>query len=70
MVALAISSVSGTLASLLITTAALGPIVDELPALIPGVQLYMVGEARAPYASFEAARAPMPATPVADETAG
>ncbi|MDZ4052701.1 MAG: acyl-CoA synthetase, partial [Phenylobacterium sp.] len=32
--------------------------------------LYMVGDARAPYESFEAARDKMPATPVADETAG
>ncbi|MDO8381245.1 acyl-CoA synthetase [Phenylobacterium sp.] len=57
-------------AKLLITSAGVGPVIDELPALLPGVKLYMVGEARAPYASFEADRAKMPATPVADETAG
>ena len=57
-------------AQALITSAGVGPVVDELPALLPGVKLYMVGEARAPYESFEAARAAMPETPVADETAG
>ncbi|MDP1643425.1 MAG: acyl-CoA synthetase [Phenylobacterium sp.] len=57
-------------AQVLITSAGVGPVVDELPALSPGVKLYMVGEARAPYESFEAARAAMPETPIADETAG
>ncbi|MDX5332340.1 MAG: acyl-CoA synthetase [Caulobacteraceae bacterium] len=57
-------------AQALITSAGVGPVVDELPALLPGVKLYMVGEARAPYESFEAARAAMPETPIADETAG
>lgn len=57
-------------AKLLVTSAGVGPVVDELPALLPGVRLYMVGDARAPYESFEAARDKMPATPVADETAG
>ncbi|MBC7167173.1 acyl-CoA synthetase [Phenylobacterium sp.] len=57
-------------AQALITSAGVGPVVDELPALLPGVRLYMVGEARAPYESFEAARAGMPETPIADETAG
>ncbi|MDO8321680.1 MAG: AMP-binding protein, partial [Phenylobacterium sp.] len=57
-------------AKLLVTSAGIGPVIDELPALLPGVRLYMVGDARAPYESFEAARDKMPATPVADETAG
>ena len=57
-------------AKLLVTSAGVGPVVDEIPALIPGVKLFMVGEPRAPYESFEAARDKMPATPVADETAG
>jgi len=57
-------------AQVLITSAGVGPVVDELPALLPGVKLYMVGEARAPYESFEAARSGMPQTPIADETAG
>ena len=57
-------------AKLLVTSAGVGPVIDELPALLRGVRLYMVGDARAPYESFEAARDQMPATPVADETAG
>ncbi|MDO8912735.1 MAG: acyl-CoA synthetase [Phenylobacterium sp.] len=57
-------------AKLLVTSAGIGPVIDEVPALLPGVRLYMVGDARAPYESFEAARDKMPATPVADETAG
>jgi long-chain acyl-CoA synthetase len=57
-------------AQVLITSAGVGPVVDELPALLPDVKLYMVGETRAPYESFEAARAAMPETPIADETAG
>ncbi|HVI34441.1 acyl-CoA synthetase [Phenylobacterium sp.] len=57
-------------AKVLITSAGVGPVLDELPALLKGVKLYMVGEARAPYESFEAARAKMPVTPIADETAG
>ena len=57
-------------AKLLVTSAGVGPVIDELPALLPGVRLYMVGGAHAPYESFEAARDKMPATPVADETAG
>jgi len=55
-------------AKVLITSAGVGPVIDELPALIPGVKLYMVGEPRAPYESFEAARAAMPAEPIADQT--
>jgi long-chain acyl-CoA synthetase len=57
-------------AKLLITSPAVGPVADELPELIPGVKLFMVGDARAPYKSFEAARAKMPATPIADQSAG
>ena len=57
-------------AKLLVTSAGVGPVIEELPALLPDVRLYMVGDTRAPYESFEAARDRMPATPVADETAG
>jgi long-chain acyl-CoA synthetase len=57
-------------AKVLITSAGVGPVIDELPALLPGVKLFMVGEARAPYESFEAARSGFPTTPIADETAG
>ena len=38
--------------------------------LIPGVALYMVGGEAGPFKSLEAARAPMPKTPIADESAG
>jgi len=57
-------------AKLLIASPGVGPVVDELPKLLKGVKLFMVGEARPPYESFEAARAAMPATPIADETPG
>jgi long-chain acyl-CoA synthetase len=57
-------------AKLLITSAGVGPVIDELPAILPGVKLFMVGDARSPYESFEAARDKMPATPIPDEAAG
>jgi long-chain acyl-CoA synthetase len=57
-------------AKALIVSAGIGPMIDELPARLAGVKLFTVGEARPPYESFEAARAQMPATPIADETAG
>ncbi|MFD1192908.1 acyl-CoA synthetase [Phenylobacterium conjunctum] len=57
-------------AQLLITSQGVGPVVDELPPLLKGVKLYMVGEPKAPYESFETARAGFPTTPIADETAG
>jgi long-chain acyl-CoA synthetase len=57
-------------AKAVIVSAGVGPVADELPGVLTGVKLYMVGEARGPYESFEAARAPMPTTPIADETAG
>ncbi|MDP3660575.1 acyl-CoA synthetase [Phenylobacterium sp.] len=57
-------------ARLLIVSPGVGAVLDELPALLPDLTLYMTTPARAPYADFEAARGAMPATPVADETAG
>ncbi|HEX7885123.1 MAG TPA: acyl-CoA synthetase [Phenylobacterium sp.] len=57
-------------AQLLITSPGVGPVIDDLPAVLGGVKLYVAGEAREPYASFEAARATFPTTPIADETAG
>lgn len=57
-------------AKALITSPGVGAVVDELPGVLKGVKLYMVGEARPPYESFEAARAGFPTTPIADETAG
>ncbi|OYX73427.1 MAG: acyl-CoA synthetase [Caulobacter sp. 32-67-35] len=57
-------------AKVFITSTAMGPIIDEIPALVPGLKLYAVGGAHGPYADFEAARAAMPETPISDESAG
>jgi long-chain acyl-CoA synthetase len=57
-------------AQVLIASAGVGPVADELPALLPHVKLYMADGARGPYASFEAARAAMPERRIPDETAG
>ena len=57
-------------AKLLVSSASIGPVAQELAAKLDGVKLYMVGDAAAPYESFEAARAAMPSTPIADESAG
>ena len=53
-----------------ITSPSLAGVSDAVAPLIPGVKLYMVGEAHAPFESFETARARMPETPIADESAG
>ncbi|MBL8543364.1 MAG: acyl-CoA synthetase [Hyphomonadaceae bacterium] len=57
-------------AKVLIVSPGAGPVIDELPALLPDVKLYSVGPAHPPYESFEAARAAMPITPIADESGG
>lgn len=57
-------------AQVFITSTAIGPLIDEIPALVPGLKLYTVGGAHGAYADFEAARAAMPQTPIADESAG
>jgi len=57
-------------AQVLITSAGIGPVIDELPGVLKGVKLFMVGDARAPYESFEAAREAFPTTPIDGETAG
>ncbi len=57
-------------AKVFITSTAMGPMIDEIAAMIPGLRLYTVGGAHGPYADFEAARAAMPETPIADESAG
>ncbi len=57
-------------AKALIVSPGVGPVIDEIPAIAPGVKLFMVGNARAPYESYETARDKMPTTPIADETAG
>ena len=53
-----------------ISSPSLSQVADAVAPLIPGVQLFMVGEAHVPFASFEAARAPMPTTRIADESIG
>ena len=58
-------------AQLLITSPGVGAVADDLPGVLPKhVKLYMAGEARAPYASWDDAIAGFPTTPIADETAG
>ena len=57
-------------AKVFITSASMGAIADEMPALIPGLKLYMCSGARGPYESFETARDAMPTSRIADETAG
>ncbi len=58
-------------AKLVIASPGVGPVVDELPDVLKDVKLFMAGApARAPYQSFEEARAAMPAEPIADEAAG
>jgi long-chain acyl-CoA synthetase len=53
-----------------VISASLGALAQQLAPLIPGVRLYMVDGAVAPYESFEEARAMFPTTPIADEGAG
>ncbi|HEY3889419.1 MAG TPA: acyl-CoA synthetase [Caulobacteraceae bacterium] len=57
-------------AKALIAGRAVADVALPLAPLIPGVKLYMVDGAEAPYESFEAARATFPTTPIADESAG
>jgi len=57
-------------AKVLIASAGVAGVAREAAALVPGVALYMVDGASPPYESFEAARAPMPETPIEDESAG
>jgi long-chain acyl-CoA synthetase len=57
-------------AKALVASAGVAAVAADLAPLIPGVRLFMVDGATAPYESFEAARAAMPLTPIADETAG
>jgi long-chain acyl-CoA synthetase len=57
-------------AQVLIASPGVGPVLDELPPRLTGVKLYMAGDARGPFASYEAVRDSLPITPIADETAG
>ncbi len=62
--------VSDSGAKALIAGSAVAAVALEVAPLIPGVKLFMTEGAQGPYASFEAARAPMPVTPIDDETGG
>jgi long-chain acyl-CoA synthetase len=53
-----------------ITSVGLSQAALQVAPLIPGVKLFMVGGESEAYESFEAARAAMPTTPIADESAG
>ncbi|MEP6967555.1 MAG: acyl-CoA synthetase [Pseudomonadota bacterium] len=57
-------------AKVFIASAGLAAVALEVAPLIPGAKLFMVDGAQGPYRSFEDARAAMPATPIADESAG
>jgi long-chain acyl-CoA synthetase len=48
----------------------LAKVAVEVAPLIPQAKLFMLGGASGPYRSYEDATATMPATPIADETAG
>ena len=54
----------------LVVSNSLKEIGETVAPRLPGVKLYMVDGATPPFESLEDARAPMPTTPVADETAG
>ena len=62
--------VKDSVSKVLIASAGVAPVALEVAPLIPGVRLYMVDGATPPFESFEGARAPMPQTPIADESAG
>jgi long-chain acyl-CoA synthetase len=54
----------------LIVSKSLAEVAQKAAPLLPDVRLYMVDGAEPPFESFEAARAPMPETPIPDESAG
>jgi long-chain acyl-CoA synthetase len=53
-----------------VSSAAVADVAGQVAPLIPGVKLWMVEGATPPFESFEDARASMPTTPIADESAG
>jgi long-chain acyl-CoA synthetase len=57
-------------AQVLIVSPALDEVAEAVASLIPDVRLFRVGGAEGSFDDFEATRAAMPATPIADETAG
>ena len=62
--------VKDSTAKVLVVSSSLADVAMQLAPLLAGVKLYMVEGAQGPFESFEAARAAMPTTPVADESAG
>ncbi|MEO8813480.1 MAG: acyl-CoA synthetase [Caulobacteraceae bacterium] len=62
--------VADSASKVLIASAGVAGVALEVAPLVPGVKLFMVDGARPPFASFEDARAAMPTTPIADESAG
>jgi long-chain acyl-CoA synthetase len=62
--------VKDSVSKVLFASAAVADVAVDVAPLIPGVVLFMAGETRIPYQDYEAARAAMPTTPVADESAG
>src|SRR5260221_5697879 len=57
-------------AKALITSKGVAEAALQVAPLIPGVKLFMVDVAQAPYQSFEEARSAFPTAPIADEGAG
>jgi len=57
-------------AKVFITSKSLIDVAAEVAPLIPGVKLYVLGDAIGPFEGFEAARDAMPSTPIEDESAG
>ncbi len=57
-------------AKVFVVSASLMDIASEVAPSIPGVKLYVLGDAQGPFDSLEAARGAMPITPIADESSG
>ncbi|MDB5447239.1 MAG: long-chain fatty-acid-CoA ligase, partial [Phenylobacterium sp.] len=57
-------------AKALIASAGVGAVLEELPDLLDGVELFVTGADRPKYARFETARSAFPTTPIPDEVAG
>jgi long-chain acyl-CoA synthetase len=57
-------------AKVMVASASVGSVADEMPAIAPHLKYYMSGGARGAFLSYEAARDAMPATPVENATAG
>ena len=57
-------------AKVFVVSASLMEVAAQVAPLIPGVKLYVLGEGQGAFESLEAARAAMPTTPIADQSAG